>query len=126
MNTLAAYRGVTTVLGPMLPLYLAARRARGKEDRARFGERLGQAGATRPPGPLAWLHAASVGEAASLLSLIDRLSRERPALNLLVTTGTGTSARLLATRLPAGPGRPSFGPLDRPAHRPRFLDPLRP
>src|SRR5260370_824590 len=29
MNTLAAYRGVTTVLGPMLPLYLAARRARG-------------------------------------------------------------------------------------------------
>src|SRR5258707_14886674 len=93
MNTLAAYRAVTTVLGPMLPLYLAARRARGKEDRARFGERLGQAGATRPPGPPAWLHAASVGEAAPLLSPIDRLSRERPALNLPVTPGAVTPGR---------------------------------
>src|SRR5260221_13338507 len=101
MNTLAAYRGVTTVLGPMLPLYLAARRARGKEDRARFGERLGQAGATRPPRPPAWLHAASVGEAASLLSLIDRLSRARPTLKLFVTTRTGTSARLPPTPPPA-------------------------
>src|SRR5260221_2272322 len=119
MNTLAAYRGVTTVLGPMLPLYLAARRARGKEDRARFGERLGQAGATRPPGPLAWLHAASVGEAASLLSLIDRLSRERPTLNLLVTTGTVTSARLLETRLPAGPARPPIVPVHPPLQCPR-------
>src|SRR5258707_6365739 len=120
MNTLAAYRAVTTVLGPMLPLYLAARRARGKEDRARFGERLGQAGATRPPGPLAWLHAASVGEAASLLSLIDRVSRERPTLHLLVATGTVTSARLLATRLPAGQARHPFVPLDPPLYVPRL------
>src|SRR5260221_3931459 len=114
MNTLAAYRGVTTVLGPMLPLYLAARRARGKEDRARFGERLGRAGATRPPGPLAWLHAASVGEAASLLSLIDRLSRERPTLHLLVTTRTVTSAPVLGSPLPARHARPPIGSL-RPA-----------
>src|SRR5258707_13303138 len=98
MNTLAAYRGVTTVLGPMLPLYLAARRARGKEDRARFGERLGQAGATRPPGPPAWPHAASVGEAASLPSLIDRVSPERPTPHPLGTTRTGTPARLLRAR----------------------------
>src|SRR5258707_14096925 len=98
MNTLAAYRGVTTVLGPMLPLYLAARRARGKEDRARFGERLGQAGATRPPGPLARLHAPSVGEAAPPLSPIDRLSRERPTPNSPAPTRPGTPARRLGTR----------------------------
>ena len=125
-NALAAYRGFTTLIGPLLPLYLAARRLRGKEDRARFAERLGHAGAARPPGPLAWLHAASVGEAVSLLSLIDRLSRERPALNLLVTTGTVTSARLLETRLPAGQARHQFVPADRPLYVRRFLDHWRP
>ncbi len=105
MTALAVYRGLTTLLGPLIPLYLAARRLRGKEDGGRFGERFGCAGAARPAGPLAWLHAASVGEAVSLLSLIDRLRRERPALNLLVTTGTVTSARLLETRLPTGQAR---------------------
>src|SRR5260221_8716189 len=101
MNTLAAYRGVTTVLGPMLPLYLAARRARGKEDRARFGERLGRPGAARPPGPLAWMHAASVGEAGSLLSLIHRLRRGRPAPHLFITTRTVSPAPPLPSPSPA-------------------------
>jgi len=126
MNALAAYRGLTMVIGPLLPLYLAGRRARGKEDGVRFGERLGRAGAARPPGPLVWLHAASVGEAVSLLSLIDRLSRERPTLNLLVTTGTVTSARLLENRLPASPVRHQFVPVDRPLYVRRFLDHWRP
>jgi 3-deoxy-D-manno-octulosonic-acid transferase len=126
MNALAAYRGLTTLIGPLLPLYLAGRRARGKEDAARFGERLGRAGAARPTGPLVWMHAASVGEAVSLLSLIDRLGRERPALNLLVTTGTVTSARLIETRLPAGEVRHQFVPVDRPRYVRRFLDHWRP
>src|SRR5438477_9656148 len=72
------------------------------------------------------MHAASVGEAVSLLSLIDRLSRERPTLNLLVTTGTVTSARLLEARLPAGQARHQFVPLDRPLYVRRFLDHWRP
>jgi 3-deoxy-D-manno-octulosonic-acid transferase len=126
MNTLAAYRGLTTLIGPLLPLYLAGRRARGKEDAARFGERLGRPSAARPPGPLVWMHAASVGEAVSLLSLIDRLSRERPTLNLLVTTGTVTSARLLESRLPSDQARHQFVPVDRPRYVRRFLDHWRP
>jgi 3-deoxy-D-manno-octulosonic-acid transferase len=126
MNTLAAYRALTALIGPLLPLYLAGRRARGKEDSARFGERLGRPGAARPAGPLAWMHAASVGEAVSLLSLIDRLSRERPTLNILVTTGTVTSARLLESRLPADQARHQFVPVDRPLYVRRFLDHWRP
>jgi 3-deoxy-D-manno-octulosonic-acid transferase len=126
MNSLAVYRGLTTLLGPLVVLYLARRRARGKEDAARFRERLGRPSQARPAGPLVWLHAASVGEAASLLAFIDRLSRERPSLNLLVTTGTVTSARLLEARLPPGCARHQYVPVDRPGYVKRFLDHWRP
>lgn len=126
MNTLTIYRRLTTLLGPLIVFYLARRRARGKEDAARFGERLGRASQERPVGPLLWLHAASVGEAASLLALIDRLNRERPAVNILVTTGTVTSAQLLETRLPPGRARHQFVPVDRPSYIGRFLDHWRP
>jgi 3-deoxy-D-manno-octulosonic-acid transferase len=125
VTPLALYRGATVALAPLVLLYLMRRRARGKEDRARFGERLGRASRLRPPGPLLWLHAASVGEATSILSLVDRLARERPGLGLLVTTGTVTSAQLLEKRLPE-PAIHQFVPVDRPAYVERFLDHWRP
>ena len=49
------------------------RRAEGKEDAERLGERMGEAGLPRPEGQLVWFHAASVGEAASLLEMLRRL-----------------------------------------------------
>uniref|UniRef100_UPI001B7B692E glycosyltransferase N-terminal domain-containing protein n=1 Tax=Amaricoccus sp. TaxID=1872485 RepID=UPI001B7B692E len=80
---------------------LLRRRARaGKEDPNRIGERMGIAGVPRPEGRLVWFHAASVGEAVSLLELLRRLEVGRPDLACLVTTVTLTSADLLAARLP--------------------------
>jgi 3-deoxy-D-manno-octulosonic-acid transferase len=79
---------------------LERRQAEGKEDAARLGERMGQASLPRPSGKLVWFHAASVGEAASLLELLRRLEQGRPGVTCLVTTGTVTSARFLADRLP--------------------------
>ena len=43
---------------------------------------MGEAGLPRPEGRLAWFHAASVGEAASLLELLRRLQQARPELDL--------------------------------------------
>lgn len=124
--TLALYRGVTTATGPLVSLYLAHRAARGKEDPARMAERRGRASRPRPPGPLVWVHAASVGEAVSMLALIDRLLARYPTLSVLVTTGTVTSAQLLATRLPPGRACHQYVPVDRPADVARFLDHWRP
>jgi 3-deoxy-D-manno-octulosonic-acid transferase len=123
---LALYRALTVALGPAIRLYLQRRLTRGKEDPERFGERLGQAGKPRPPGPLVWLHAASVGEATSALALIERLRRERPSLEVLVTTGTVTSAAMLAGRLPGERARHQYVPVDRPSYVRCFLDHWRP
>ncbi|MFN4283018.1 MAG: 3-deoxy-D-manno-octulosonic acid transferase [Alphaproteobacteria bacterium] len=119
------YRGATCLAGPAVTLYLKRRLARGKEDPARFAERFGQPGQPRPAGPLVWLHAASIGEAFSALRLIETLLAERPALSILVTTGTVSSAQLLAGRLPPRAIH-QYVPVDRMAWVRRFLDHWRP
>jgi 3-deoxy-D-manno-octulosonic-acid transferase len=126
VNALKLYRALTTVLGPLVMLYLLRRLARGKEDRARFGERRGIARCARPAGPLVWVHAASIGEAISMLALIDALVARRPELSVLVTTGTVSSARLLEARMPAERAWHQYVPVDRPAYVRRFLDHWRP
>jgi 3-deoxy-D-manno-octulosonic-acid transferase len=126
MSLVPVYRGLTVALGPAVRLYLAHRRRQGKEDALRFPEREGFPSRVRPPGPLLWIHAASIGEAVSTLALIDRLAGERPALNMLVTTGTVTSAQLLATRLPTGHAWHQYVPVDRPVYVRRFLAHWRP
>ena len=125
-RALACYRALSVAAGPLVGLYLKLRLARGKEDRLRAGERRGIAGRPRPPGPLLWVHAASVGEAVSMLSLIDRLLVERPRLSVLVTTGTVSSARLLANRLPPDRAWHQYVPIDRPSYVRRFLAHWRP
>ena len=115
------YRGLTRLLAPVALLYLRHRERRGKEDGPRLRERQGFARTARPPGPLLWIHAASVGEATAMLRLIELLLQTRPELEILVTTGTVTSARLLEQRLPPR-ARHQFVPLDLPAWIERFLD----
>ncbi len=115
------YRGLTQLGGPLIDLYLARRRAAGKEDPTRGAERRGIASRHRPAGPLVWFHAASVGESLSILSLVERLLAASPALHVLVTTGTVTSAQVLGRRLGARAIH-QYVPVDRPGFVARFLD----
>jgi 3-deoxy-D-manno-octulosonic-acid transferase len=110
---------------PFAGVALRRRARRGKEDAARLGERLGRATRPRPEGPVAWLHGASVGESLSLIPLARSLKARRPDLSIVVTTGTVTSARLMAERLPAGVVH-QYAPVDGPAAVARFLDHWRP
>jgi 3-deoxy-D-manno-octulosonic-acid transferase len=120
-----AYRTATDLAGPLLRRHLASRAISGKEEPSRIEERFGIAGLARPAGRLGWLHGASVGEMQSLLPLIQALARREPDLHFLVTTGTVTSARLLAQRRPANVLH-QYLPLDRRAWVARFLDHWRP
>jgi 3-deoxy-D-manno-octulosonic-acid transferase len=115
------YRLLTAAAAPLVALYLNARCRHGKEDRKRLDERFGIASAPRPTAPLVWVHAASVGEASSVMALIERILAERPAIELLITTGTVAAARLLEGCLPQRAWH-QFVPVDLPRAVERFLD----
>jgi len=122
---LTGYRLFTKALTPLVLIYLHARKRRGKEDARRLRERFGYASYARPSGALVWLHAASVGEANSVQPLIEALHKRYPALSLLLTTGTVTSAKLMRERLPEGVIH-QFVPVDVPQAVQRFVTHWRP
>jgi 3-deoxy-D-manno-octulosonic-acid transferase len=121
--SLCGYRLATLAATPIAGALLSYRLNLGKEDAERLGERRGLAQRERPRGPLIWLHGASVGESLSLLPLVERLTQS--GSSALVTTGTVTSAELMARRLPAGAFH-QFAPLDSPAFMRRFFAHWRP
>jgi 3-deoxy-D-manno-octulosonic-acid transferase len=125
----ALWAAAATVAAPVLRVMLRRRLRRGKELAGRLAERRGIDATPRPAGRLLWLHAASVGETVSVLPVLAALSARAPELTVLLTTGTVTSARLLARRLEAGLEERvlhRFVPLDVPAWVARFLDHWRP
>jgi 3-deoxy-D-manno-octulosonic-acid transferase len=123
MNLLPAiYTGAGTIAAPFLRLMLHRRVAKAKEIPARLQERFGIPGLPRPAGRLIWIHAASVGETMSAFSVIDALAGQA---NVLLTTGTVTSASLAAERLPPHAIH-QFVPLDVAAWVEPFLAHWRP
>ncbi|MBW4707881.1 3-deoxy-D-manno-octulosonic acid transferase [Roseobacter sp. YSTF-M11] len=92
----------------------------------RAHEKLGHASQPRSGGgKLIWFHAASVGESLSVLALITRMGEMLPRAQFLITSGTPTSARLVADRLPPRTVH-QFAPLDAAGPVSRFLHHWRP
>jgi 3-deoxy-D-manno-octulosonic-acid transferase len=121
--TLHVYRALLTVATPLAGILLSHRLKRGKEDPQRFAERRGESSVARPPGPLVWVHGASVGEVAAIIPLVERIASKD--FKVLVTSGTVGSAKLCEQRLPAGVIH-QFVPLDSPRFIARFLDHWKP
>jgi 3-deoxy-D-manno-octulosonic-acid transferase len=116
---LSAYRWTGFALFPLLTPYLAVRSAKGKEDKARRRERFGHPGVERPNGPLVWFHAASVGETTAVIPLIREVRKR--GIQVVLTTGTVTSARVAAERSTEGAIH-QFVPLDIKPAVSRFLN----
>lgn len=122
---LTLYRALSWVAGAGAGAWLDARARRGKEDAARIGERYARYAQQRPPGALVWLHAASIGESGVALTLIEALAARDASLSFLISTGTRTSAELVARRAPPRT-RHVYAPLDRPDVVRRFFGHWRP
>lgn len=111
---------VRTLYPIVIRRYIEKRKKMGKEDVKRFNERVGRPTKPRPAGRLIWLHGASVGESISMLPLINRLLEIYPDAHVMVTTGTTTSAEVMAKRLPERAFH-QYLPIDNPVFAARFI-----
>jgi 3-deoxy-D-manno-octulosonic-acid transferase len=120
------YKLLITLLFPLVRMTYIRKRIRiGKEHPTRFKERLGKYTYPRPEGKLYWMHGASVGEAISMLPLINKILAEDTSAHVMVTTGTVTSAEIMAKRLPERAFH-QFIPFDVPAYAKRLLKHFKP
>lgn len=114
------YSALTSTLTPFLGVIFRRRAKRGKEDAARYNERIARTLPPRPVGPLVWLHGASIGESQILMDVGNRLRGRSPDLTVLITTQTLTSATLIGAALPANTIH-QMAPVDTPAVAKRFI-----
>jgi 3-deoxy-D-manno-octulosonic-acid transferase len=121
--TLRVYQKLSSAVVPIAPALIKRRLRLGKEDPARIGERRGFSKGIRPHGPLIWIHGASVGEVLAAAALIERLRALK--IRILLTSGTVTSAAIVAKRFPADIIH-QYVPYDSPRYVARFLDHWRP
>jgi len=108
------YRLITLVLSPLIIVYIAGRLFRGKEHKLRWMERFGIS--KSPPSvsnKTIWLHAASVGESLSILPIIDALLKHTSS-QIIITSGTVTSAEVIQSKISDSRVRHLFIPIDTP------------
>jgi 3-deoxy-D-manno-octulosonic-acid transferase len=115
-----AWAGASALLTPVFGRSEKRKLLEAGIGAARTGEKLGHATAPREDGTLIWFHGASVGESLSVLALISRMGVALPDAHFLLTSGTATSAKLIARRLPPRCVH-QFAPLDAPGPLRRFL-----
>jgi len=94
-----------------IPGFLIRRVWRGREPLL-LGQRLGFV-PLRPGPPRLWVHAVSVGEAMAAIPLVRALRARWPETEVVISTVTGTGARVVRDRLPEVSALIAF-PLDFP------------
>ena len=121
------YKFFTYLFYPFAPIYLHIRKLRNKEDSSRYKERLSKITKPRGEGILIWFHVASVGEAMSILPLIENFIQDQKINKILITSITLSSGKILEKRFSQNPKViHQFLPLDIPILTNKFLDHWKP
>jgi len=121
------YKLFTYLFYPFAPIYLYFRKLRKKEDPLRYKEKLSKINIKRDDGFLVWFHMASVGEAMSILPLIEGCVEEEKIDKILLTSITLSSGRILEKRFKQNNKVVhQFLPLDLAFFTKKFLDHWKP
>ncbi len=97
-----AYRILTTILYPLLLIYLYYRKLKNKEDPIRYKEKIFTSHfkvKRKNKSKLIWFHAASIGEFKSIIPIIEQLNILNKNYEYLITTTTLSSANLAKIEL---------------------------
>ena len=117
------YRFFTYLFYPLAPIYLYLRKIRKKEDPIRYKEKLSKINLERGEGFLIWFHVASIGEAMSIIPLIDACIKEKRFDRILVTSITLSSGKILEKKFKNNPKiNHQFLPLDMISFINKFLE----
>jgi len=121
------YKFFTYLFSPFAPTYLYFRKLRKKEDLIRYREKLSKINIARDNGFLIWFHVASVGEAMSILPLIESCIEEKKINKILLTSITLSSGKILEKRFDQNAKViHQFLPLDIPILTKKFLEHWKP
>ena len=121
------YKLFTYLFYPFAPIYLYFRKLRKKEDSVRFKEKLSKINIPRDSGFLIWFHVASVGEAMSILPLVEGCIEEKKIDKILLTSITLSSGKILEKRYKENSKVfHQFLPLDVPIFTNKFLEHWKP
>lgn len=92
------YKFITYLLYPFALPYLYIRKLKKKENPQRYKEKISKITLERGEGFLIWFHVASVGEAMSILPLINNYIDDKKINKILITTITFSSSKILGKR----------------------------
>ena len=121
------YKLLTYLFYPFTPIYLQFRKLKQKEHSSRYIEKLSKINSQRNDGFLVWVHVASVGEAMSILPLIDKFIEEKKINKILITSITLTSGKILEKKFNQNSKVVhQFLPLDVPIFINKFLNHWKP
>ena len=121
------YKFFTYLFYPFAPFYLYFRKLRKKEDFIRYKEKLSKINIPRDNGFLIWFHIASVGEAMSILPLIESCLEEKKIDKILLTSITLSSGKILEKKFSQNTKViHQFLPLDISVLTKKFLEHWRP
>ena len=96
------YRILTTLIYPLLFIFIYCRKILKKEDSIRFKEKIliSHFNVNRKKdSKLIWFHAASIGELKSIIPIIELLNQNKNKLEFLITTTTLSSGNLAKIEL---------------------------
>ncbi len=96
---LTIYKALSIAAFPFIEIWLIYRAFKGKENKISFAQRFAKITINRPQGKIIWVHAVSVGETNSALTLIEEILKKDKDSKILLTTTTLTSAQIVHNKL---------------------------